>query len=180
MMPRGGVVHPTVTTTWNMITEATEGMSTEQLGRHPEGKWSSAEILEHLLMTYSGTTLVIHKALAKGAPIGGKPKLMDHVRQFVVVEMQFLPGGRKAPAGTVPKGLEPAKVLPAIERALKDMDAAIHEAEGRFGSEVRVADHPVLGPLRAEQWRRFHTAHCRHHMKQIARLRGASVQAASA
>ena len=173
-------MHPTVATTWKMIVEATSGMTQEQLERHPEGKWSSAMILEHLLMTYTGTTLVMRKALAKGGPIGGRPKVMDRVRQFVVVEMQYLPGGRKAPPGTVPKGLEAARVLPAVEQAMKDMDAAISECEGRFGPDVRVADHPVLGPLRAEQWRRFHMAHCRHHMQQIARLRQPSFQAASA
>jgi len=97
-----------------------------------------------------------------------------------VVDLQFLPGGRKAPAGTVPKGLEPASVLPAIEQAIKEMDSAISECEGRFGRDVRIANHPVLGPLRAEQWRRFHMAHCRHHMKQVAALRDGLVQAVGA
>ncbi|HTK94115.1 MAG TPA: DUF1569 domain-containing protein [Terriglobales bacterium] len=173
-------MHPTVEATWKMIAEATDGMSTGQLAQHPEGKWSSAEILEHLLMTYTGTSGALRKALAKGAPTGGQPTLMDRVRQFAVVDLQFLPGGRKAPAGTVPKGLEPASVLPAIEQAIKEMDSAISECEGRFGRDVRIANHPVLGPLRAEQWRRFHMAHCRHHMKQVAALRGGLVQAVGA
>jgi hypothetical protein len=93
--------------------------------------------------------------------------------------MQFLPGGRKAPKGTVPEGLEVAKVLPAAEQAIRDMDAAISECESRFGGGVRVADHPILGPLRAQQWRRFHMAHCRHHMKQIAALRGNATASAA-
>jgi hypothetical protein len=38
-------------------------------------------------------------------------------------------------------------------------------------SEVKIADHPVLGPLTLHQWSRFHYVHARHHMKQIATLR---------
>jgi hypothetical protein len=164
-------MHPTVESTWQMIREATQGMSPEQLVQHPEGKWSSAQIVEHLLMTYTGTLGGMRKALAKGRPIGGTPAVMDRVRQFVVCDLQFLPGGRKAPKGTLPEGLDAAKVLSAIEQAIKDMDTAITECENRYGGKVRIVDHPILGPLRAEQWRRFHMAHCRHHMKQIAVLR---------
>jgi len=39
----------------NAITSATRGMTVEELTRHPEGKWSSAQILEHLYLTYTGT-----------------------------------------------------------------------------------------------------------------------------
>jgi hypothetical protein len=113
----------------------------------------------------------MRKALAKGRPIGGRPTAMDRVRQYVVCGLQFLPGGRKAPKGTVPEGLDPAKVLTAAEQAIRDMDVAITECETRYGGSARIVDHPILGPLRAEQWRRFHQAHCRHHMKQIAVLR---------
>jgi hypothetical protein len=53
------------------------------------------------------------------------------------------------------------------------MDQGLAECEQRFGSEVKMADHVVLGPLTIPQWRRFHLIHTRHHMKQIERLRAA-------
>lgn len=40
------------------ITSAIYGITTEDLRRHPEGKWSTAEVLEHLYLTYSGTMKV--------------------------------------------------------------------------------------------------------------------------
>lgn len=166
-------MHPTVEATWKMIARGTEGMSAEDLARHPEGKWCAAEIVEHLLMTYTATTGGLRKALAKGKPLGGRPTLKERLFQLVVLDAGYFPSGRKAPAMTIPKGLQPAEVVHAVEQALPDMDAAISECEQRYGSAVKIADHPVLGPLTAEQWRRFHLVHARHHMKQVRQLRGA-------
>jgi len=164
-------MHPLVETTWKMIADATQGMTAEQLARKPEGKWCAAEVVEHLLMTYTATTAGLRKALAKGKPQGGRPSLPDRVKQWVVLDVGYFPTGRKAPAMTIPKGLQPAEVVHAVEHALPDMDAAITECEQKYGSGVKIADHPVLGPLTATQWRKFHYVHAKHHMKQVARLR---------
>jgi hypothetical protein len=51
------------------------------------------------------------------------------------------------------------------------MDGLITQCETRFGRSTRILDHPVLGPLTARQWRKFHLAHAQHHVKQILRLR---------
>jgi hypothetical protein len=51
------------------------------------------------------------------------------------------------------------------------MDEVIGQCEARFGKRTRVLDHPVLGPLTARQWRKFHWVHGRHHVKQIQKLR---------
>jgi hypothetical protein len=64
------------------------------------------------------------------------------------------------------------EVLRAIREKLATMDAIITQCEARFGRATRILDHPVLGPLTARQWRKFHLAHARHHMKQIRKLRG--------
>src|SRR5690242_5877965 len=47
-----------------MLTSATAGMTEEQLVWHAEGKWSTADILEHLAKTYTGTVRGFEKALA--------------------------------------------------------------------------------------------------------------------
>jgi hypothetical protein len=164
-------MHPMVETTWQLIANATQGMTAEELGRQPAGKWCAAEIVEHLLMTYTATTGGLRKALAKGHPIGGRPTLKERLFQAVVLDAGYFPTGRKAPAMTIPKGLHPGEVVHAVEQALPDMDAAITECEKRYGADVKIADHPVLGPLTATQWRKFHFVHARHHMTQVERLR---------
>jgi hypothetical protein len=54
------------------------------------------------------------------------------------------------------------------------MDEAIAHCEQRHGKRTRLLDHPVLGPLTARQWRKFHWVHGKHHVKQIQRLRASS------
>jgi hypothetical protein len=53
------------------------------------------------------------------------------------------------------------------------MDQALAQCEERFGKKVKIADHPVLGPIPIAGWRKFHLLHTRHHMKQIDTLTSA-------
>jgi hypothetical protein len=32
-------------------------------------------------------------------------------------------------------------------------------------------DHPILGPLTVDQWRKFHVVHTEHHVRQISQRR---------
>ena len=57
------------------IESATRGMTIEDLTRHPEGKWSAAEILEHLFLTYTGTIKGFERCLAAGKPLARSPRL---------------------------------------------------------------------------------------------------------
>jgi hypothetical protein len=59
----------------------------------------------------------------------------------------------------------PAALKQAMEN-LERMDAALALAEQRWGRGV-IATHFRLGPMSAEEWRKFHYVHCRHHLKQI-------------
>jgi hypothetical protein len=51
------------------------------------------------------------------------------------------------------------------------MDDCIGRCEEKFGAHRKLLDHPILGPLTAAQWRKFHLVHGLHHVKQIWRLR---------
>ena len=63
------------------------------------------------------------------------------------------------------------KVRSEIGEKIGAMDSIIAECEKRFGRRVRLLDHPILGPLTATEWRKFHLVHGMHHRKQILRLR---------
>lgn len=146
-------------------------MSTEQLSWHPAGKWCAAEVLEHLYLTFTGTTKGFERLLESGKSQATRASMRHRMRTFVVLGFGYLPTGREAPAMTRPKGLPAEKVRSEIAGKLAAMDAIITQCEARFGAGTRVLDHPVLGPLTAAQWRKFHCVHGRHHEKQILRLR---------
>ena len=156
------------------IEAATQGMSAQQLEQHPEGKWPAAGILEHLSITYDRTARLMRKCLEDGKALGSAPTLKQSIAIWVVTGLGYFPSGRPAPEFARPKGLAGEAVRKTILENLAAMDQGLAECERRFGSEVKIADHVVLGPLTIPQWRRFHLIHTRHHMKQIERLRSSS------
>jgi hypothetical protein len=146
----------------------TGDMSQAQWRHAPPGKWSCAQIFEHLLLSYTATTRGTLKAMQIGKPLGGKPTLRDRISTFYVAGLGFLPSGRKAPEQTTPKDGIGLESLRQFNDALVAMDATLTDAEKRFGTRVKLLDHPILGPLTAREWRRLHRTHARHHLKEIA------------
>ena len=86
------------------LESATEGMSSEQLSWHLPGKWSAAEVLEHLYLTYVGTIKGLEKVMTRGAPLATRPSMSQRVLTFVVMKFGYIPAGREAPAIVQPKG----------------------------------------------------------------------------
>jgi hypothetical protein len=155
----------------NAIASVTDGMTTELLLRHLEGKWCTAEILEHLYLTYTGTIKGFERALKAGRPLARNLRWDDWFRSFVVLGIGYLPEGRTAPQNTTPRGLPAEQVLAQVSQKITAMDAVIAQAEEKYGKQTRLLDHPVLGPLRGQQWRKFHWVHGQHHVKQMRNLR---------
>ena len=153
------------------LESAVEGMSSEQLRCHPPTKWSAAEVLEHLYLTYTGTIKGFERVVAKGQPLATTASMKQRLQTLVVTGLGYLPDGRKAPAVTQPRGLDLAVVRNEIGAKIEAMDAIIAQCEARFGIGTKLLDHPILGPLTAGQWRKFHLVHGRHHVRQIHRLR---------
>jgi len=165
-------MHPTLDKVRQTLLSATEGMTASQWSQHPEGKWSAAEVLEHLSLTYSRTAAGMQRILQAGEPAATPLKLKQRLGILMVVEMGHFPEGREAPNQVRPSGSQQgAIVLGHTLENLAKMDIAIAACEERFGAGTRILDHPILGALSARQWRKFHAIHARHHAPQIQRLR---------
>ncbi len=153
------------------LQSAVEGMSSEQWSWHPPGKWCTAEVLEHLYLSYIGTIGGFERVMRQGKPLGSRASMAQRVLTSVVVGLGYIPNGLKAPAIVQPKGLPAEQVCNEIGEKIAAMDAIIAQCEVRFGGRARVLDHPILGPLRAPQWRKLHVVHGQHHLKQLLQLR---------
>jgi hypothetical protein len=153
------------------LESAVEGMSSEQLSWHPPGKWCAAEVLEHLYLSYAGTITGFEKVITSGKPLATRASMAQRALTFVAVGLGHVPAGRKTPAVAQPRGLPVEKVRNEIGEKMAAMDAIIAQCEARFGRQVKLLDHPILGPLTATQWRKLHLVHGRHHLKQLLRLR---------
>jgi hypothetical protein len=172
-------MHPDLQVTRDAIDQAIDSMTAEQLNWRCEGKWCSAEILEHLALAYGGSAKLLARVAADGKSAATKSTLKQRFRTWVVTDREILPGGRTAPQMVTPRGMPAEQVVPTIRKNLDSMDEAIAQCEAKLGTKAKVADHPILGPLTTAQWRKFHRVHTRHHMKQIAALRAQMANAQS-
>jgi hypothetical protein len=148
----------------NEIEETTLGLRESDWGFAPQGRWNSAQIMEHLGRSYGTTAKMLELSMDAGAPEVRAVKFSELWKKLLVVDLGMFPSGAKAPAMVTPQG-DPGPV--ALERALSNlerMDVAITEAEKRWGSEKPIAMHVVLGPLKPCEWRKFHYVHGHHHL----------------
>jgi hypothetical protein len=139
--------------------------------RAPPGKWSPAQIVQHLAISIDGSGRTLESRRAH-APMRRRPRTAREVASYVLTLY----------IGWVPPGVEaPAAVRPAARPECDAVERQLREGVARFLALERAllparrddlfARHPVLGDLSLPEWIRFHAWHCAHHAKQIrARL----------
>jgi hypothetical protein len=159
------------------ITYSLRGLDATQTQLQPSShtdKWTIQQIIEHLLLTYSGAEMALNARLAKGRPTRAKPTVFQHIQQFTVCHLGYFPTGRQAPPmvtpAPTPHPLSGEELAAATKEHLTRFDVLCTETEQLFGTS-HFANHNVLGPLSTDQWRKFQLIHGRHHLKQIAVIR---------
>jgi len=150
-----------------MIDEATSGAGEESRTRRDPAQWSVAEIVEHLVRAYSGTTKGFERCLDKGAPLASGVSLKQLVAQIALIELGYFPEGRQAPKHIIPTGeIDLPALLAAVPRELARLDDVAGKTKMALGSG-KILDHPILGALTVDQWLKFHEVHTKHHIRQI-------------
>lgn len=153
-----------------MILQPLHGLADGDWHRGPPGKWTIAQIVEHLSIGVDlVATLFERRADASGMRRRSKP--YQSVLRQLLLGVGRIPSGLKAPEVSRPSDHPDPELITAqfrmgVER-LKGFDEAWPDE--RKGN-VFVA-HPLLGDLNLPEWVRFHYLHCRHHAGQIKRRR---------
>ena len=148
------------------IEAAAGGLATEVIVRPAGGRWSIAEILEHLALAFAANAAALDKAVSSGQLRARKPGVRQTLGRMLVIDLGYFPRV-SAPETTRPSGRSPEGSLPSVREALRQVDGALTRAADRFGEDVRVTNHPYFGGLTVRQWRKFHWRHTRHHMSQV-------------
>ncbi len=155
-----------------------EGIDTAMFQVHPEGKphlWTAQQVVEHLLLSLQATREQLEKRIAKGK-IAARTRRSrpDWLMQLMVLSFGHMPVGVPAEQETVPGGnLPPANghhLARLLAAELEATDKVFDLCRQQFGME-RVGQHFLLGPLRIDQWRRYHALHVQHHAAQLHRIR---------
>ena len=143
------------------------GRADSEWERGPAGKWTPAQIVEHLALGLTLSAETFH-ARKSHAPMKRRPRTpAEKIATLFIFGFRWFPPGRKAPERTTP----PAQIdrrtaethfLAGVE-AWDQVDRALLP-ERRANLFVK---HPRMGDLTVEEWMRFHVIHARHHAKQI-------------
>jgi hypothetical protein len=159
----------------NQISGEVSHLDSEATQLHPNKlsyKWNAQQVVEHLVMGYRLTTEALETRLKKGR-LSRKHRrtYLQWSLQMMILTFGAMPRGVPALDETTPK---PGRFRPMsgpelgglLRREIETMDVALDACRRRFGIE-RVGIHPFLGPLRVDQWRRFHAVHGHHHLTQL-------------
>jgi len=132
------------------------------------GKWSAAEVIQHLIMTYEHLT---------GEQEGRRaiPVLVPRwkawtLRQFALPRLL---AGRPIPPGVrAPREVRPVGDPLEREAAIREFERVTSEWEAAMARNLPMASaravHPFFGALPLPTMLRFATLHTNHHRRQIA------------
>ena len=177
-------MHAVLKTAFDALSEELGHFDAKLAGLHPGGaahRWTARQILEHLTLAMDATRTELDARLAKG-------RVSTHVQrsrpewalQLMVLSAGYMPRGVPAPHSLTPRSeerpLSVQELLKRLEIAAEQMDASLDRVRRQFGME-RVGSHFLLGPMRVDQWRRYHVLHMGHHLKQIAAIRADAASA---
>lgn len=144
-----------------------EGRSDAECERAPEGKWTPAQIVEHLAIGMTGSAERFEQRRAHAPMTRRRRRLIERIASLSILRLRWYPQGFKAPEGTRPA----ASVTRAAAEAHFRGGIAKWEGLQRELLPIRRHDlfvkHPRLGDLTMEEWMRFHVIHARHHAPQI-------------
>ena len=146
------------------LLQTVAGLSDEQLNAHPEeGRWSVAQVMEHLCLMEGSITKGISHTLAseESKPAEDKPISATLNRDFKVKAPSFV---------------EPSDSF----RTLTELKGMLSESRNQFNQVVGLADpreleqksfpHPMFKDLSLKQWIPFVGLHEKRHLMQIEEL----------
>jgi len=130
-----------------------------------EGKWSPAQIAEHLAIVYEYNRKVVTGTAGKGAP-----KFLQPLAKWFIVT-RTLKAGAFTRKGRAPGIFQPTNTPAAAASLLTRLAAALAGFENDIRSghpEARhnVA-HPFFGTLPTVDYLRLQAIHARHHRSQL-------------
>ena len=157
------------------ISSEIRNLDAETTQLHPKGlayKWSAQQVIEHLVLSYRLTTEGLETRLNKGRLSRNRTRTrLQWSLQLMILSFGALPRGVPALDETMPTpgtfaAMNGRQLEHLLRQEIDAMDAVLDRCRRKFGME-RVSIHPWLGPLRVDQWRRFHVVHGLHHVTQL-------------
>lgn len=136
----------------------------------PDGKWSAAQIAEHLRLTYLvvGRELNGHAGLRVRTPWWIRPWLRFRFLRGIL-KRGVIPEGARAPRELLPGPgpFDRDQTLAALQEVATAFERTL---DARWTDRAAGVTHHVFGRLRGPEMLLFATVHVEHHQRQLARL----------
>jgi hypothetical protein len=132
-------------------------------------RWSSQQVLEHLILTYKLTSDSVSRQLKSGRVPKNHRNLLEFMLRVQTIGAGYMPDGVPAMRAVRPIDYEPASghvIAARFLEAGETMDTLLVEARKKFGIQA-CGEHPFFGVMRVDEWRRYHAVHAGHHMGQL-------------
>ena len=125
---------------------------------------SPQRAVENLLQGYRFGADTLQRCLQNGRVTRHQSRShIQWVLQIMILSLGHVPDGAELPADLEEKPVRLApmsgrELVRVLQEELSAMDALLDRCRAKFGME-RVAVHPLLGPLRVDQWRRLYAVY---------------------
>lgn len=130
------------------------------------GKWSPAQVVEHVAISLEEGAAVVAGRPSKLPTVPALLRPLARIFLKRVIKTGTFPRSKTSPGMDPPSGpATPAASRPRLEAALADFE---RECEARVASGQPVRS-PAFGTVRVEDYARFVEAHTRHHTRQLPR-----------
>ncbi len=125
------------------------------------GKWSPAQVAEHVALAYETSDALLRGPAPGGAPRFLRP-LLRGVLMGMVLRREAFPRGSRSP-----KIMQPATVPAERGIVLERLHAAAAAFDAHARAHGPAVEHPFFGAVPLENFIRFQEIHTRHHAAQL-------------
>lgn len=147
-------------------------LSHDQLHAHPEGKWSIAQVLSHLIASEHLSVNYLNKKMQGIEDIPNTGVKEEFVMAALIVSQRLPFLKFKAPS-VVADNTHVYQTTEQLTEAWNKGRAELKEVLSRFQDnqlQRKIYKHPIAGKLNIQQALRFFQEHIIHHTPQIKKL----------
>ena len=142
------------------------GVKHDDWRRAPDGKWSLAQVIEHLAITMDVVAEGFEGLVDKEGMERRATPAQSVLRHTMLGAGEF-PKGMRAPDITLPSDDPDPELAAASFRMAVERTRALIDKWAEEKQVVTYLHHPILGDLNLPEWVRFHYVHSTLHSRQI-------------
>ena len=149
-----------------------ENLSPEQLHAHPDGKWSIAQIISHLIASETLSVRYLNKKI-QGIHEAPNTGMVEELKMIVLVISQRLPFIKFKAPGVLANNTPVYQSAEELKEVWNKTRLELKEVLARFEADQlkrKIYKHPIAGMLNIQQTTRFFREHIIHHTPQVKNL----------